>query len=82
MNNTICSECNALLIQHNCVVYKIKSVYPECYDKRGNDDMSKIACKDCDEKSNMINYVVNGLTQLSYRTTLIDRLWTGSQSRS
>ena len=82
MNDPICSECNALLTQHNGIVHKIKYVCPECYNKRGNDDVSKIACEDFDEKINMIDDAFNALTQLSSSNALAHRVCIGSQSRS
>ena len=42
-----------------------KHFFLECCDKRGNDDLNKISCEDCDVKNNLINEVVNGLAQLS-----------------
>ena len=73
MNNPICSECNLLPTQHKCVVCKIKPVCPECCDKRGNDDLNNITCKECDENNKLINDAANGLTRLSDSTTITVR---------
>ena len=70
MNNPIYSECNVSPAQHKCVVCKIKLVYPKCCEKRGNNDLNKIACKDFDVKNNLIDEAVNRLTQLSHSTAL------------
>ena len=51
MNNPICSECNLLPTQHECLICKVKPVCPECCGKRGHDDLNNITCKECDENN-------------------------------
>ena len=50
MNNPICSECNVLPTKYECVACETKPTFPECCDKIGNGDMSKITCEYCNEK--------------------------------